>query len=192
MNLKNKCFEILATIFRLLPPFKGKMKLARLLFPSIFLSKQHNLIHGKHGIVYMIPNYIDSIGFELLVGGIYEKDTIDFLVRSIPTDGILLDIGANIGSVCLPVAKKRNDITIFSIEAAKSIFEMLKRNIDLNGLHNVKAFHVALSEHAQENVAFYAPSEKFGKGSFAPVFTTEAEYVAAQTLDGFILEYSLS
>jgi FkbM family methyltransferase len=176
----------------MLPPFKGKKKIARYFFSKSFLQTKDNMLLGKYDVIYKVPNYIDSIGFELLVDGIYERNTIDFLVNKVPTEAVFLDIGANIGSICLPLAKKRKDITVYSFEASKSIFENLKQNIDLNALHNVKAYHIALSDHSQDNVAFYAPSEKFGKGSFAPVFTLEAEYVSSQTLDSFLEEFNIT
>ncbi len=175
----------------MLPAFKGKKKIARYFFSKSFLQTKDNMILGKYDVNYNVPNYIDSIGFELLVDGIYEKNTIDFLVNKVPAEAVFLDIGSNIGSICLPLAKKRKDITVYSFEASKSIFENLKQNIDLNALHNVRAYHIALSDHTQENVAFYAPAEKFGKGSFAPVFTSEAEYVSSQTLDSFLEEYNI-
>ena len=192
MSWKNKYFNHLAKLFRSSPSFKGKKKLARWLFAKSYLSKNNIMILGKHDIQYSMPNCIDSIGFELLVDGIYEKDTIEFMVNNIPKQGVLLDIGSNIGSICLPVTKLRKDITVLCIEASKNIYNHLYHNIDLNRLRNMEAFHFALSDQNSENVSFYSPTEKFGKGSLAPVFTTNAEYVDTKTLDSFLDELQLT
>jgi FkbM family methyltransferase len=192
MSLKNKYCHQLAKLFRSLPSFKGKKKLARWLLPKSYLSNNNITIIGKHDILYSMPNCIDSIGFELLVDGIYEKNTIEFMVNNIPERGVLLDIGSNIGSICLPVTKLRKDITVLCIEASKPIYECLCKNIDFNGLRNVEAFHFALSDQNSKNISFYSPLEKFGKGSLAPTFTSIAEYINTKTLDGFLDELQLS
>jgi FkbM family methyltransferase len=191
MSLKNKYFHQLAKSFRSLPSFKGKKKLARWLFPKSFLANKNSMILGKHDILYSMPNCIDSIGFELLVEGIYEKNTIDFMVNNIPERGVILDIGSNIGSICLPVTKLRKDITVLCIEASKNIYECLCKNIESNRLRNIEAFHFALSDQNSDSISFYAPLEKFGKGSLAPTFTSTSESINTKTMDSFLDELQL-
>jgi len=43
-----------------------------------------------------------------------------------------------------------------------------------------------------ESVPFYSPSEQFGKGSLAPVFTQEAVMVKSLTIDNLVTQHGLS
>lgn len=66
----------------------------------------------------------------------YEKETIDFLIKNIQTNKIFLDLGANMGSICLPICKVRKDIKAICVEAAPWIFELLETNVQRNSIAN--------------------------------------------------------
>ena len=51
-------------------------------------------------------------------------------------NGTLIDLGANIGAICVPVCKQRSDVKVFAIEASKRIFSYLNGNILRNGIVN--------------------------------------------------------
>ena len=53
-------------IFRNLPPFKGKFRLARLLLADQ-LHANNLLIDGKFDCKYYVPNLKENIGFELFI-----------------------------------------------------------------------------------------------------------------------------
>jgi len=95
----------------------------------------------------------------------------------------MLDIGANIGSICIPICKLRNDITAICIEASSKMFSYLERNCKLNNLNNVILINKAVSEIDNTEVNFYSPDDKYGKGSMKNVFTDHAEIVNTITLD---------
>lgn len=63
-------------------------------------------------------------------------------------DGIVLDIGANLGSYVIPVAKKFPQLKFISFEPQRIIYYQLCSNIILNGLDNVNAVNIALSDEA--------------------------------------------
>lgn len=73
-------------------------------------------------------------------------------------NAIILDIGANIGSHTLYWAKERQAKKIYSFEPFKRMFDILKKNIELNSLEDtVTIFNVGLSDevvHASPNVVF--------------------------------------
>lgn len=76
----------------------------------------------------------------------FETNEISEFYRHIK-NGVILDIGANIGiyTTSLGVAtKNKNEIWCF--EPVKSNVVMLKSNIDLNNLTNVKIYNTALGE----------------------------------------------
>lgn len=179
---------LLHTIFNSLPKFKGKWRLARLLIPN---QASKISFKTKSGIKYLVPNLIENVAFELYVDGIYEMETIDYICNFLPTNGVFIDVGANIGAICIEVAYRRPDVTVYAFEAAPSVFQYLNDNKNSNGLKNLEVYNLAIHERGGESLPFYSPKELNGKGSFAPVFTSTPEMVTTVRLDDFIIQNQL-
>jgi len=64
---------LIDTLLRMLPAFKGKQRLSRLLLKSKFSYLKNVLIEGKYNCTYKIPNIKESIGFELYINGCMKK-----------------------------------------------------------------------------------------------------------------------
>jgi FkbM family methyltransferase len=93
------------------------------------------------------PFYFDpatDIGLQLLVTGQFEQDAIAQCARFIRTDGIVIDIGANIGVHTVHFADLARSGMVICFEPAPSTFEYLLRNVQ--HLSNVIPFNVALSD----------------------------------------------
>ena len=175
---------MLELIFRKLPIFRGKHRLARFLFKDKIISNRNIKIRGKYNCEYLLPNIQEPVAFDLFINGIYESDTHRFLLNSIPQNGLLIDIGANIGAVTIPLCKRRADIRAICIEAAPPIFRILEKNILTNGLTNqVSCFAYALFDQDNKKMPFYSPKIEFGKGSLSSVFTDEMIEVETIRLD---------
>lgn len=177
--------------FRRLPPFKGRYRLARFLFSGFINNRKDIIVTGKHGIKYRLPNLKENIGFEIFFDGIYEAEYVKYFCSTLPAKSVFLDLGANIGSICIPLAKLRPDITIIAVEASPRVFSYLRDNIELNGCTNIFPENLALSSMDDQQLPFYSPMEKFGKGSLSAVFTDKAEYVRTITLDTLTKKYDL-
>ena len=52
----------------------------------------------------------------------------------------VLDVGAGIGEFAISVAAAHPDSEVYAFEPAPDAFELLRRNIELNGVRNVRAF----------------------------------------------------
>lgn len=182
---------MLETLLRKLPPFKGRYRLARFLFRKSIQNSRDIVVTGKHAIRYKLPNLKENIGFEIFIDGIYEAEYIKYFCSELPQNGIFLDLGANIGSICVPLSKLRPDLTIVAVEASPRVFSYLKSNIEMNDCSNIFAENLALSTTDDEQLPFYSPEEKFGKGSLSAVFTDKAEYVRTVTLDSLKRKYDL-
>ena len=65
--------------YRKLPLFKGKSKLARLLFKKNIRKAKDVWVRGKYGCKYLLPNLVENVSFDIYVNGIYEQDTLEFL-----------------------------------------------------------------------------------------------------------------
>jgi FkbM family methyltransferase len=181
---------MLRQFFQQLPSFKGKRRLAKLLYKGYIRSAQNIIVEGSDDAQYLLPNLKDNISFDIFVNGIYEKDTINLLDRMLPPGGYYLDLGANIGAILVPLARRRPDIKIIAVEAAPWIFHYLKENVALNNLKNVKLVNKALFDKDGVELDFFSPQDKFGKGSLSPVFSREAVKVTTTKVDSLIREYN--
>lgn len=66
----------------------------------------------------------------------------------------VIDIGAHVGMVSIYLAKKFPFIKVYAIEPDPLNYGCLKRNIELNRVTNVTAFHKAVSEDGRERILY--------------------------------------
>jgi FkbM family methyltransferase len=178
-------------LLRRLPVFRGKQRLARLLYGNSIASKKDFWVKGKQNCEYLVPNLVENIGFEIFINGIFEPETSDFFASVLPVNGVFLDLGANIGTITVPLLKKRQDIKIVCVEAAPWIFNYLEKNLARNHARNVTAINKVLFYTDNEEVNFYSPGDKFGKGSLSPVFTDKLVKVKTIKVDSLVQEMGI-
>jgi FkbM family methyltransferase len=88
----------------------------------------------------LISNALKQGGYEVEVFGIAQK------ILQKHKDGIVLDIGANLGSFTLPLAKANPHLTFHSFEPQRIIYYQLCGNTLINGLDNVHCHNFGLSD----------------------------------------------
>jgi FkbM family methyltransferase len=82
---------------------------------------------------------LDFVIPEAIHGDEYKTKNVDFK----PGD-VVIDIGANVGSVSIMLAKKYPFLKIYSYEAHPINFQNLQKNIKENNVSNIKAFNNAV------------------------------------------------
>jgi FkbM family methyltransferase len=113
----------------------------------------------------MIVNENDQyIGQSIRHLGAWAQDDIDLIasfcdiILDNKTKMVLYDVGANIGSHTVALAKKYgNRITIRSFEAQRQIYYMLCGNVAINGLDNVICEYAAVSDVANNIIPIQLP-----------------------------------
>ncbi|HMO61650.1 MAG TPA: FkbM family methyltransferase [Ferruginibacter sp.] len=178
----------IASIFRKLPEFRGKQRLARLLLRNSIATHRDIIIPGRYDCVYKVPNVKESIGFELFINGVYEDDIIRFIASRISPDTLFIDTGANIGAITLPLLKLHPGLRVICIEASARVYSYLQWNIDNANTTACTLVHAAVSDIDGNTVSFFSPDEKFGKGSMSSVFTKKAEQVPTVRLDTLVAQ----
>jgi FkbM family methyltransferase len=179
-------------LFRSLPPFKGKERLARLLLADTIKNKTDVEVTGRHNCTYLLPNIQENVGFDIFINGEYEPEIQELIYRLLPANGCFLDLGANIGSIIVPAAKRRPDIKSVAVEAAPWIFNYLAKNISKNSLSNVHLVNNALFDEDDKELDFFSPHDKYGKGSLSPVFTKEGVKVKTIKIDTLVKNLGLT
>ncbi len=87
----------------------------------------------------------------LSINGVYEKFETELVKQKIKKGDIVLDVGANIGYYTLIFAKLVGDTgKVFAFEPDPTNFQILKKNIALNGYKNVELIQKALSDKNQK------------------------------------------
>ena len=186
-------FKVIGKIARQFKEFRGKKRICRVLLAPFIASAKDIQINGHYDCTYLLPNIQESLAFELFVNGIYEMETNRFLLTVLPKNAVYIDIGANIGSVAIPLCKRRPDIRCFAVEASDWVYKYLVTNIKQNKLEqSVTCINEAMADTAEGYVSFYTNERVFGKGSLSPVFSNEPVQVKRTCFEQLMQQYNLS
>lgn len=81
----------------------------------------------------------------LLVNPKYNYDDIEFLLKGSDENSNFIDIGANIGLYCLPLARSAPQGQVIAIDANPTMIKQLDFNIKASNLNNIKTIFSAVS-----------------------------------------------
>jgi len=130
----------------------------------------------------------NRIGFHLVKYGIWEPDTVKWLNEFLHLGMKVLDIGANIGYFALIEAKiVGNSGKVYAVEPDPRNLELLRKNVQINNLHNVELFDCAISNRS--GVENFYLSKTSSHNSLLPISKKLGELkVRAYTVDDFLKE----
>ena len=98
-----------------------------------------------YGLDFRFPASDTVVGANLRTFGEFSRVELDVLLHLAPeTAGVMIDAGANIGSLALPFAKARPGWKVMAYEAQRWICHLLAANAVANDLLNVEPIHAAL------------------------------------------------
>tara|TARA_Y100001936_G_scaffold55005_1_gene53852 strand:+ start:604 stop:1530 length:927 start_codon:yes stop_codon:yes gene_type:complete len=121
---------------------------------------------GKDYLIYCRPgNLIETT---ILLDKIWEEHLAKIMsVYLNGSNGVMIDVGANIGANTLPLAAKHPQIRFHCYEPHPEIFDRLKNNIKLNNFNNVEPVKSAVSNSTEKTLKFYAQksADNMGKSS---------------------------
>ena len=85
----------------------------------------------RNGIRYRV-DLSEAIDFTLFVSGHFQEYVTRSPLFTVPDDGVIFDVGANIGSMTLAFAQKVPRGRVFAFEPTHRAFERLQENLSLN------------------------------------------------------------
>jgi FkbM family methyltransferase len=115
---------------------------------------------------YIVNSSDIFIGRSLYINGNFEFDifleALKILQNKIKKK-TLIDIGANIGSICIPAIKRGIFSNCLAIEPDPYNFNLLSKNIFINDLSDkILTYNYALSQFDDENLKFSLSNNNFG------------------------------
>lgn len=119
-----------------------------------------NLYGTKHGLMLLRAG-TDLISNTLVNTGSYEYEVVDLCATLAQgyESGYIVDIGANMGTVTVPLAKKFPWYKVRSYEPQRHVFYQLAGNVFVNELDNVELMMTALG-HKRAEVEIDVPDYK--------------------------------
>lgn len=164
---------------------KAQRKLILMLL-SIFNKKNVrkalvNYLEKNHVVMPTTPRVLfsnDFVSRSIMINGIYELEILNNLIRFLPKNGVVLDIGANIGNHTLFFANYVSKV--YSFEPVPETFEILELNT--RGLDNVEIYNYGLSEYYQE-IDLFVPNDNRGAASHEFNPTSQAQKVVLKKFD---------
>jgi len=119
---------------------------------KIFNLKKLRLYKTKTGSYYL-PQFAlkDLIRNEIIDNKIFDRKVYETAVELVKEDTIVLDVGANFGQLSVLLSKCKKNVEVYSFEASKYIFEILKKNIQINNA-NVKLFHNLVGNETEQEL----------------------------------------
>jgi FkbM family methyltransferase len=105
---------------------------------------------------------------------------------SLKGDGVVLDVGANLGLFSLLIGKQEPSRRIFAFEPNPSTFEALNENVSRNDQRNIECFRIAVAAH-DGMVQFASREHARANASIATDGAKQSGtlQVASKTLDSF-------
>ena len=132
---------------------------------------------------YALFKHNDIVSNAVRSGG-YEKELQELSSKLLEghTEGIVLDIGANLGSYVVPLARHHEHLQFEVFEPQRIIYYQLCANIFLNRLSNVHAHQVGISS-TQMVQSYVLPdySAETNIGAFSIDFDTRAKDYEVKT-----------
>lgn len=128
---------------------------------SVNFNQGISLLTYKNIDYFLKTNPMDFIEATAMLKNVWEPEVvrvIDTLLQG--EKGVFLDIGANIGAITIPLAKKYPDIKFVCVEPNPQVLERLHFNIKLNNLKNVSVVEKILSSEPGKTVSFFAQEYK--------------------------------
>jgi FkbM family methyltransferase len=118
----------------------------------------------------------------------YEENDANMILNLVPEQGVVLDVGANMGWLSLIIACQVKGCHIHAFEPIPKTYSFLSQNIDLNDVKNVIAHPFGLSDE-RKDLTFYFYPEGSGNASLANLSDRkDVELIAChvERLDDFV------
>jgi len=136
----------------------GKTKPGRLLLKIITKMFRSDFVEVQGHKMFLHPGNDDYSLY-----GVYGELDTEIVKSQINKGDIVVDVGASIGYYSLIFAKAvGKEGHVFAFEPRPERFELLKKNVEINGYHNVTIEQMAILDQNGETDFYYSKNQKTG------------------------------
>lgn len=131
----------------------------------------------------------DAVGRTIYKHGVYERVLTDYVIDNVSfaNDDLIIDVGANLGWYALLFGVlSAGKADVYAFEPEPNNFELLTKNIQLNGSRNVHAVQKALSDHCGPVTLYRHNANNLGRHSLIPMNEGDVIDVESTTIDHFV------
>lgn len=99
------------------------------------------------GLTFTFPAADSAVGHSLRTYGEFARAEVDLISHYAGVSGsnrLIIDVGANLGAICLPLAARHRQTQVIAFEPQRRIHALLCANAANNRLFNVECHHAAL------------------------------------------------
>jgi FkbM family methyltransferase len=115
---------------------------------------------------FIVSTRDSTIGRMVYAQGVKDAENVAQVIKLLGpnhTKSLLIDVGANIGTVCIPAVKRGLFKSAVAIEPEPFNYSILKANIQLNGLdQRISTFNIALGAKSGEELVFELSESNYG------------------------------
>ena len=153
MYLKKRYYRIIESLIKKIIRFKNNLKnntLKKAIRSAVYHTAQKNgiLFSNNNDVKYLLASW-DWVSQKLFIDGSFDFRVLlkaKKLLGKKNSKSTLINIGAHIGSTCIPAIKKNYFKNLIAFEPSKKNFRLLKANIFLNEIDDrVQVYNLALS-----------------------------------------------
>lgn len=135
-------------------------------------------------------NTRDFLQNKIFYFGLWEPRLTRYILSRNHSDGIFLDIGANIGYFSIAAASRFK--RVIAVEASPEIAALLQHNIDRNGLANITVENVAAGDKNGEIFVNLAPDHNIGQTAISKDEKSGSRKIRMTTIDNLLSPNELS
>lgn len=144
------------------------------------------LVHGKYGWMFVLSHDV-YVGRSLITYGEYSELEVQAL-RHFARGGEVVDCGANIGALTLPLALVAD--RVLAVEPQITCAKLIEASCAINGIGNVRVFNGCLGNETRDDVLVpvsdYSVDNNYGNLALARF--TKGRPTSMRRLDEFIFD----
>lgn len=138
-------------------------------------------------------NLSDWVQTNLFFLGEYEKTELDFIMKNIPPDALVIDVGANIGWYALNLSKFLTNGQVMAFEPFSKNHLALVSNIEANQFKNIKVFQIGLGNKNEKlQIRYNLADDNLGMASINLATYDYSEDIEVKRLDDFTSQMDLT
>lgn len=155
---------------------------------NTFDSRVYPMLRPESTTVMGHTMFLDSLdSSRLALHGIYEPYETQLVLNTVKKGDVVIDIGANIGYYTLIFAKLVGENgKVLAFEPDPTNFELLKKNINVNGYHNVDLQQKAVCDQKQKINLFLSDDNKMDHRIIDPKDGRRSIEIDGVSLDEFL------